>query len=81
MSTLKMLERAALSLPQAEQRQLLIFLTKVVQNGPGGDVATPARPSESIASSLHPDLLPMVGIIAAEADAEEIHEYRRLKHS
>jgi hypothetical protein len=81
MSTLKAIERAALSLAKGEQRQLLVFLTNVVQNGSRGDIVASQDTVQADATPLHPDLLPMVGIIPTGADAEEIHEYRLLKHS
>ena len=80
MSTLQVIERAALSLPREEQRKLLLFLTAVIEGG-----STNAAPVEqndvTLSESLHPDLLPVIGIIPAGARAEEIHEYRALKHS
>ena len=80
MSTLKIIERASLSLPREEQRQLLMFLTRVVQEW--GDVSSTAdgRVAEHASLKLHPDLLGVVGIIPADAEEEEIHEYRLLKH-
>lgn len=81
MSTLKDIEKASLSLPREEQRQLLKFLTKVVQERGGTSSAAGGRAAEPASPKLHPDLLAVVGIIPAEAEAEEIHEYRLLKHT
>jgi hypothetical protein len=81
MSTLKMIEKAALSLPGDEQRELLVFLTEVINRGSGTVPSEASSPRHSAASALHPELLPMVGIIPAGADADEIHTHRLLKHS
>ena len=81
MSTLQMIEKAALSLPGEEQRQLVAFLTAAMENGPVSPASEAAATVEPGLSLLHPDLRAMVGIIPAGAGAEEIHEYRLLKHA
>jgi len=81
MSLLRVIEKAALSLPDTEQRELLVFLSGVLENPPVNTVTTTVAPDVSVAEALHPELLPVLGIIPAEADADEVHEYRLLKHS
>ena len=80
MSALKIIEKAALSLPGEEQRQLLVFMTTVVENAAQrGEIARP--PGPQFPDGLHPALVPMVGIIPPDAAADDIHGYRLLKHA
>jgi hypothetical protein len=81
MSLLQVIEKAVLSLPDTEQRELLVFLSGVLENAPVSAVAISAASGESVAGSLHPELLPVLGIIPGDADVDEVHEYRLLKHS
>lgn len=81
MSTLQLIEKAALSLPGDEQRELLAFLTSAMGNGPLSPAPEAAATVDTGLSALHPELRAMVGIIPAGADAEEVHEYRLLKHA
>ena len=76
MSTLQMIEKAALSLPGKEQRQLLAFLTAAMENGPASPASDAAAIVEPALSLLHPDLRAMVGIIPSGAGAERIHVTR-----
>ncbi|MGH7185569.1 MAG: hypothetical protein ACREIB_04730 [Pseudomonadota bacterium] len=78
---MKVIEKAALSLPREAQQQLLVFLTAVVREESAAPVSGITKSAEPAGDHLHPDLLAIVGIIPAEAEAEEIHEYRLLKHS
>lgn len=80
MSTLKVIERAALTLSREEQRQLLVFLTAMIGGGPASSSGAPSQAAKPDAVSLHPNLLSVIGIIPAGADVTEIHEYRLLKH-
>ena len=81
MSALKIIEKAALSLPGEDQRQLLVFMTDVVEAAAARRLEAVPEPPPQNLDGLHPALLPMVGIIPAEAEAEEIHGYRLLKHA
>lgn len=81
MSTLKVIEKATLSLPRDDQQRLLSFLTAILHRDATSAPAVPAPTRETSSASLHPDLVPVVGIIPAGADADGIHEHRLLKHS
>jgi hypothetical protein len=81
MSLLQVIEKAALSLTDTEQRELLVFLSGVLEHAPVRPVTTTVAPGVSVAGALHPELLQVLGIIPAEANADEVHEYRLRKHS
>lgn len=81
MSTLRMVERAALSLPGEEQRYLLAVLSAALQKSPAPPEVTVPAPGGNELAGLHPELQPMVGIMPAHVDAHDVHEYRLLKHA
>jgi hypothetical protein len=81
MSALQVIEKAALSLPGDAQRQLLAFLSGLVEKNASRTQGSDSPTPPPVSPALHPALLPMVGIIPAEAEAEEIHDYRLLKHA
>ena len=77
MSLLQVIERAALSLPEAERRELVDFLTAMAETKPSAEPSAPAGDR----GDVHPDLKGFVGILLQGVRTEEIHEYRLLKHS
>lgn len=81
MSALKVIEKAALSLPGDQLRQLVVVLAAEVDRAPASSQPISSGNEAALPSSLHPALLPMVGIIPQSAEADEIHFYRLLKHS
>ena len=64
----------------SDQRRLLAFLTDSLDKRPSSEAAS-ARSDLSEMKALHPELLPMVGILPEQADPADVHEFRLLTHS
>jgi hypothetical protein len=84
MSTLQLIAKATISLPDWEQRSLLRFLESIVAkrsstSASASNAATMDSPQPSL--GLHPDLLPFIGVLPGEIDTNGLHDHRLLKHA